>query len=220
MSPVRIGALPSQRRDRREALGVEHRIEVPGNADSCDHELARLPDRDRFSVLVDDRDLPAVERPADRDRLAGADPRGRAHDRRLGRAVGVPDLAAGGQPPGERLGARLAAEDQQPHTGQRGLVPHRRQRRDGRDDGDAALAQAMARARIRRARSSVARGRARLRGARPARSPRSWRQNRPTGRQAPGPRERSSTAAPRRRRTRRRSGGSPRRPSARRSIRR
>ena len=66
-------------------------------------------------------------------------PRRTRHHRRLGRAVGVPHLAAvHGQPLGQLRRARLAAEDQQPHRLERLGGPQRRQRRHRRHHGDVA----------------------------------------------------------------------------------
>ena len=136
-----IGALPAERRQPGVAEGIEHGIEVTTEADARDDELAGLAGCHPLAEAVHDGDLPARERTTDGDRLARADARGGADDGRLGRPVGVPDLPAPSQPPAELGRAGFATEDEQAHVGENLVVPHRRERRDGRDDGDAVLDQ-------------------------------------------------------------------------------
>ena len=134
-----VGAPPAQRRHRRVLFGVLVRVEVAGQTDAADHQLADPTDGHRLAVLVDDGQVPAGQRQADADRPLAAQ-RGRARDDgRLGGAVGVPHLAAvDGEPLGELRGARLAAEDQQPHRFERLGGPQRGQRRHRRHHGDVA----------------------------------------------------------------------------------
>ena len=110
-----VGAGPAERGQRCVALAVEPRIEIAAQPDSADDQLAGLAERDRLAGLADDCDLPAGQRPADRDGGAGVHARGGAHDGGLGRSVRVPHLALGREPPRELGRAGLAAEDQQSH---------------------------------------------------------------------------------------------------------
>ena len=207
-----VGAVPAERRQRSEPRGVPVRVEVAGEADPADHQLAALAHRDRLARAVDDGELPAVERHADPHRPLAGQLRGARDDGGLGRPVGVPHLAAlDGEPLGQLGRARLAAEDQQPHLLQRVRWPQRGERRDGGDDRDALRLQprpevdAGAHQRPRR------RAPGRRRAARPATSPRTRRRTRPTAPPARGHRARSArrrgTGGPRRRRTPRRSRG-------------
>ena len=119
--------------------------------------------------------------------------RGAGDDGGLGRAVGVPHLAAlDGQPVGQLGRARLAAEDQQPDLVQRLGRPQRGQRRHGGHDGDPLRRPATARGRCRCAPARAAPAPGRRRAARPATSPRTRRRTRPTGRPAPGRRARAA----------------------------
>ena len=158
---------------------------------------------------VDDGEVPAVERQADADRTLAVQQRGAGDDGRLGGAVGVPHLAAvDGEPFGQFGRACLAAEDQQAHVLEAPRRPQRRERRHGRDDGDAAARRATGRGPC-RVRTSDARARepGRRRAATRATSPRTTRRTRPRARPARGRRARAGrpagTAGPRHRRTRR-----------------
>ncbi len=128
---------PAQGGHRREPLPVERRVEVVGQPDAADHQLADLAGRHPEAVLVHHREVPPVERPADAHRLPGMHPRTARDHRGLGRAVGVPHLALPDGQPVDQLGwARLAAEDEQPHGIEGGRRPQRREGRHGGDDGD------------------------------------------------------------------------------------
>ena len=65
-----VGALPAQRGQAAVALGVEVGAQVAAEADAADHELAGLAGSDRPVVGVDDGEVPAAQRLADRHRLA------------------------------------------------------------------------------------------------------------------------------------------------------
>ncbi|CDP88027.1 hypothetical protein BN975_03859 [Mycolicibacterium farcinogenes] len=111
-----VGAVPAERRHGRVLLGVLLGVEVAGQAHSADHEFADLADGHRHAVLVDHRQVPAGQRQADADRPLTVQLGGAGHHGRLGRAVGVPHLAAVDGETGRQLGrASLAPEDQQPH---------------------------------------------------------------------------------------------------------
>ena len=93
----------------------------------------------RLALFVDHRQIPAVQRQPDAHRALAVQPRRARHHRGLGRAVGVPHLAAvDGESFGQLRRAGLAAEDQQPHRLERLGGPQRGQRRHRRDDGDVA----------------------------------------------------------------------------------
>ena len=132
-----VGALPAQARERRVLLGVLLRVEVAGQPDTADDQLARLPRRHGVAGGVDDSEVPAVQRQPDAHRPRRLETGGAGDDGRLGRAVGVPHLAAvGGQPCAELGRDRLASQDQHPDTVERLRRPERDERRDRRDDGD------------------------------------------------------------------------------------
>ena len=101
-----VGALPAERRQAGVALRVELRVEVAPEPHASDHKLTGLAQRHRRSRVVHHRHLPAGERPPDHHRAAGAHRRGGRHDRRLGGAIGVPDLAAGRRRDASRAPAR------------------------------------------------------------------------------------------------------------------
>ena len=164
-------------------------------------------------VGVDDGEVPAVEGEPDADRSVAGQQRAAGDDRRLGRAVGVPHLAAVADEPRRELGrAGLAAEDEQPDLVEGVGRPQRRQGRDGRDDRDAAARPATGRGPC-RVRTSDARRRHQA-GAVPPGQPHllaATRRTPPRGRPAPGRRGRSGrrrrNSGPRRRRRRRRAVG-------------
>ena len=161
------------------------------------------------------RRRPAPSRPAADRSGPGRSPverGGAGHDGRLGRTVGVPDLAAlHGEPLGQLRRARLAAEDQQPDPS--------RQSAGHSAASVGTVDTTVIRRRTSHAPSSTpvrdqrcaARAPGRRRAARPATSPRRTRRTPPTDRPAPGRRDRSArrcrNTVPRRPRTRPRSGG-------------
>jgi len=91
-----IGALPAQRLQGRVLLGVLGRVEVAGQPDTADDQLARLALGDALPLRVDDGEVPAVERQPDAHRWLAGEPGAARDDGGLGGAVGVPDLASGG----------------------------------------------------------------------------------------------------------------------------
>ncbi len=134
-----IGARPVQDRHRGVLLGVLVRIQVAGQPHAADHELAHPAVVDRPAVGVDDGQVPARQRQPDADRPGAVEPCRAGHDGGLGRAVGVPHLAAvDGEPLGQLRGTGLPAKDQQPHRFQRLGGPQRGQRRHRRDHGHVA----------------------------------------------------------------------------------
>ncbi len=136
-----VRPLPALRRQAPIPLGIKLGPQVVTEPDAADHELARLAVGDEVTIVIDDRELPAPQRLADRHRRAGLEPNRGGYDGCLGRAVGIPQLAARGQALDQVLGARLAAENQQPDVRQRVVVPDPRQRGDGRDHRDPVLLQ-------------------------------------------------------------------------------
>ena len=215
--PVR--AVPAERRHRGVLLEVLRGIEVAGEADAADDELAGLALGDLLALGVDDGERPAVEREPDPHRHRAVERCRARHDRRLGGAVRVPYLAAIGREPGGQLGrAGLPAEDEQSHILERRDRPHRCEggdRRDHRDRlADQPRGEVLARPHERTRRGHQACAVAATR----ATSPRTRRRTRRTVPRAPGRRGRAAPpggiCALRHRRRRRPSGGSPRRPSA------
>ena len=132
-----VGAFPPERGHRRVLLGVLRGIEVTGEADAADHQLAYLTDRDGIALGVDDGKVPAVEGEADADGALAVHQCAAGDDGCLGGAVSVPDLAAlDGQALGQFGWAGFAAEDQE-SNGFEGLGrPQRRKRRHSGDDAD------------------------------------------------------------------------------------
>ena len=132
-----VGAVPAEGGHRGVLLGVLLRVEVPREPDAADDQLAAGARLDLVPALVDDGEVPAVEREADPHRRLARELRAARDDRRLGGAVGVPDLAAVlDEPCGELGRAGLAAEDEQAYGGQRLGRPESDERRHGRDDGE------------------------------------------------------------------------------------
>lgn len=132
-----VGALPAEGFQWGVLLGVLLGVEVAGQADAADHELAAAAHRHRLTGLVDHGQFPAVQRKADPDRLLAGQQRGAGDDGGLGGAVRVPDLAAlGDQALGQLGRAGLAAEDQQPDLTQVVRLPERGQCRHRGDHGD------------------------------------------------------------------------------------
>ncbi len=133
-----VRALPAERGHRRVLLRVLLRVQVAGEADAADDELSRLAFTDPVPVGVDDREHPSVQRQADPHGTVPSERCSAGHDGRLGRAIGVPDLAVlRSQTSGQFGRTRLASEDQQAHVLDRAARPHRGEGRNGRDRGDA-----------------------------------------------------------------------------------
>ena len=136
-----VGTLPAEGGHGGVLLGVLGRVEVAGQADAADDQLARLAlGHGQRGLRVDDGQVPAVQGQADADRAETRE-RGRARDDGgLRGAVGVPDLAAVlRQARGELGRAGLAAEDQQPDVVHGLGGPHRGEGRHGGHGGDAPL---------------------------------------------------------------------------------
>ena len=136
-----VGPFPAEARHRRVFFRVLLRIEIAGEPDAADDELAGPADRDRLAGAIDDREVPAVQRQTDGDLAAAGELRGAGDDRRLGGPVGVPHLAtaAGDEAGGELRRAGLSAEDDHAHPGEHRIRPHRCERRHRGDDRDVAL---------------------------------------------------------------------------------
>ena len=148
--------------------------------------------RHRVALGVDDREVPAVQRQPDPHRVGAVEHGAAGHDRRLRRAVGVPDLAPLGLQPRRELGrARLPAHDQEADLRQRVARPQGDQRGDRRDDGDVVGDQPGPDVDAGADQGARAPAPGTRRTPRPATSPRSWRRTRPTGRPSPGPGGRS-----------------------------
>ena len=122
-----VGALPAERRHGGELLGVLGRVEVAGQPDAADDQLADLALGDRLALAASTtaRSQPSSGRPI----RTGASPVERARardDGGLGRAVGVPDLAArrrpaasassGGQASPPKISSRTASSDSGGHS--------------------------------------------------------------------------------------------------------
>ncbi len=137
-----VGALPAERLQRRVLLRVLLGVEIPGETDPADHQLAAVAQGDRLAGLVDDGELTAVEGQADTDRLLAGHEGGAGDDGGLGGSVGVPHLAALGHQTLHQLGrAGLTAEDQQPDLVEGLRLPEGGQGGHGGDDGDLLLDQ-------------------------------------------------------------------------------
>ncbi|MDH6491571.1 hypothetical protein M2157_007570 [Streptomyces sp. SAI-127] len=137
-----VRPLPAQRLQRRVLLRVLVGVQVPGQADPADHQLPARAHRHGLAGLVDDGQLPAVQRQPDPDRLLAAHQRGTGHHGRLGGPVGVPHLAPLRHQPLRQLGRTgLTAEDQQPYVVEGLGLPQRGERRHRGDDGDLLLDQ-------------------------------------------------------------------------------
>ncbi len=137
-----VGAVPAQGGHRGVHLRVLGRVEVAGQPDAADDQLARLAVGHAVALRVDDGEVPAVERQPDAHRWLAGEPGAAGDDGGLGGAVGVPDLAARGGQAGADLGrAGLAAEDEQAHVVERRRRPERDQGGHGGDDGDVVGAQ-------------------------------------------------------------------------------
>ena len=117
-----VGAFPVELRHGRELLRILFRIQVAGQADAADDQLAGLTPAHRLVVFVNDSQVPAAQGSANGNRAHPVHGGAAGHDGGLGRAIGVPQLAGfGGQAGGQLRRAGLAAEDQQTH-GIQGLI--------------------------------------------------------------------------------------------------
>ena len=137
-----VGALPAQGRHRGIHLRVLGGVEVAGQPDAADDQLARLAVGHPLALRVDDGEVPAVQRQPDAHGGLAGEPGTARDDGGLGGAVGVPHLAVGGGQAGADLGrAGLAAEDEQAHVveGRRG--PQGDEGGHRRHDGDVVRAQ-------------------------------------------------------------------------------
>ena len=134
-----VGTFPAELRHGRELFRILLRIQVAGQADAADDQLAGLAPAHRLVVLVNDCQVPAAQGSADGDRAHSVHGGAAGHDGGLGRAIGVPELAGiGGQAGGQLRRAGLAAEDQQTH-GIQGLIgPEASQGRHGGHGRDTA----------------------------------------------------------------------------------
>ena len=144
--PAAVGAVPAQRGHRGVDDLVLGRVEVAGQADAADDQLARLAVGHPVALGVDDGQVPAVEGQPDAHRRLAGEPGAAGDDGGLGGAVGVPDLAVGGGEAGADLGwAGLAAEDEEAHVVEGGRRPEGDEGRHRRHDGDVVGAGATAR---------------------------------------------------------------------------
>ena len=132
-----VGALPTEAGHRGIPGGVLDGVEVAGEADAADDELAALPEGDFVTLSVDNGEVPAVEGEPDPHRTRCRHLRATGDDGGLGRAVRVPHLAT--RRDESRVEFRrqgLPTEDDEPHLRQRVEGPQRDEGGDGRDDGD------------------------------------------------------------------------------------
>ena len=123
-----VGTLPTHGLQRRVLLRVLDRVQVGSQAYTTNDEFAHLTDVDGFALLVDDHQVPTIQRQSNRYWFARLHVLCAGHDGGLGGAVGVPHLALfGGQAVRELLGAGFAADDEEadiiqglgrPETGQ------------------------------------------------------------------------------------------------------
>ena len=112
-----VGALPAQGLQRRVLLRVLDRVQVGGQAHATDDEFAHLTGVYGDAVLIDDHQVPALQRQPDRHGLARQHALRAGHDGGLGGAVGIPHFAVfGGQAVHQLLGASLAADDEEADT--------------------------------------------------------------------------------------------------------
>ena len=132
-----VGPLPAERRHRRVLLRVLDGVEVAGQPDTTDDQLAHVAVSHRLQVRADDGQVPPVERQPDPYRRRPVEASRAGDHRGLGRTVGVPHLPSTDGQPGRQLRwTRLTAEDQQAHPGQRCGRPQGHQRRNRGHDRD------------------------------------------------------------------------------------
>ena len=134
-----IRTLPAEGWQRCVLLGVLLRIQVACESHAADDQLALGARWDGVALLVDDGEVPAVQRETDGYGLAGLQLDAGGHDGGLGGAVGVPHFALwGGQALDQLLRAGLAADDEQAHAVERLGGPQAGQRRNCGNSGDVA----------------------------------------------------------------------------------
>ncbi len=134
-----VGPVPSERRDSGEPLPVAYDVQVARHPDATDDELPDLARTDRQPGVVQHREVPAVQGVPDPHRPDTRHQRGARDDRRLGGAIGVPDLATRDREPrGQLSRAGFPAEDQQTHPCELLRTPQARERRHGGNHSDLA----------------------------------------------------------------------------------
>ena len=137
-----VGALPAHGFERRVLLRILLWVQVAGQTHATDDQFAGLAQANGLALLIDDHQIPPIQRQTDRNRAPRNHPLRAGDDRGLRRAVGIPHLAVlGGQAVHQLLGAGLAADDEQADIIQRLRRPQARQGRDRGDDGDIAANQ-------------------------------------------------------------------------------
>ena len=93
-----IGALPAHRLQRCVLFRVLSRIQVGRQSHAADHQLADAAHFHRHALLIDDHQVPPIQRQANGHRPSGQHLLRTGDDGGLGRAVGIPHLAIlGGQ---------------------------------------------------------------------------------------------------------------------------
>lgn len=134
-----VGALPRHRLQRRVLFRVLGWVQVAGESHATDDEFADLAEAHGEALLVDDHQVPAVQRQTDGHGVAWQHALRAGHDGGLGRAVGIPHLTViGCQAIHQFLGAGFAADDEQANVVECLGWPQARQGRDGGHDGDVA----------------------------------------------------------------------------------
>ena len=134
-----IRTLPAHRLQRRVLFRVLGRIQVGRQSHAANHQLADAAHFHRHALLIDDHQVPPIQRQANGHRPSGQHLLRTGDDGGLGGAVGIPHLAVlGGQAVYQFLRAGLAADDKQADIIQRLGRPQARQGRHGGHDGDIA----------------------------------------------------------------------------------
>ena len=134
-----IRTLPVHRLQRGVLLRILGRIQVGRESHAADHQLADAAHFHRHALLIDDHQVPTIQRQPNGHRPARQHLLRTGDDRGLGGAVGIPHFAVlGGQAVHQLLRAGFAADDEQADIIQRLSRPQARQGRHGRHDGDIA----------------------------------------------------------------------------------
>ena len=108
-----IRTLPAHRLQRGVLLRVLGRIQVGRQSHAANHQLADAAHFHRHALLIDDHQVPPIQRQANGHRPSGQHLLRTGDDGGLGGAVGIPHLAVlGGQAVYQFLRAGLAADDE------------------------------------------------------------------------------------------------------------
>ena len=108
-----IRTLPAHRLQRSVLLRVLGWVQVGSQSHAADHQLADAAHFHRDALLIDDHQVPPIQRQANGHRPSGQHLLRTGDDGGLGRAVGIPHLAVlGGQAIHQLLRAGFAADDE------------------------------------------------------------------------------------------------------------